>query len=264
MTLKNKLDKLDEILSGINPMVIAFSGGVDSSFLAHRATGIPGLKFIALTVKTIYMPSREISEAEEFCKLWKINHRVLSLGVPEPVKENPPERCYLCKKTLFSHIIEFATGNGYKYIADGSNADDMNSYRPGLKALHELSVKSPLAEAGLTKDEIRVAASEAGLSVWNKPSMACLLTRLPYNVEVTEKNLKMIDRAENLLFEKGFYGTRVRMHGEIARIECLPGYLDKLVNSPERDTIVKKFKEIGFRYVALDLEGYRSGSMDET
>lgn len=262
MNLHDKLNHLDTILSGLNPLLIAFSGGVDSSFLVYRASGIKGLKMAAVTVKTIYIPDIELNEAVEFCRQHKIDHRILNIDVPDAVKNNPPDRCYLCKKHIFSKILEFASLNNFKYLADGSNFDDMNSYRPGLKALSELSVRSPLAEANLTKEEIRTALKEAGLEIWNKPSMACLLTRLPYNTLITEKDIKMIEEAENVLFEKGFFGTRVRKHGEIARIECLQGFMEKLINSSERNEIIQRLKEIGFRYITVDLEGYRSGSMD--
>ena len=261
--ISRKLNNLDKILSGMDSVAIALSGGVDSSFLVHRASQIKGLKVLAITVRTPYMPSRETNEAREFCNNYNIPIEVLEIDFPdETIRNNPPERCYLCKRHLFSHLIEFARQKGYSHIADGSNADDTKSYRPGLRALSELSVRSPLAESELTKNDIRQASKKAGVPIWDKPAMACLLTRLPYNVNVTEKDLKMIDEAEYFLFEKGFYGTRVRKHGDIARIECMPGFIEKMVNSPERDFITDKLKKIGFRYVSLDLEGYRSGSMD--
>lgn len=262
MTIQEKLDRLDKSLISLNPLMIAFSGGVDSTFLLYRASMIPEIEVTAVSVKTPYIQSREITEAEEFCKSRNIEHIVINVAIPETVKKNTPDRCYYCKKHLFSQIIEIASKSGYKSVADGSNADDPGSYRPGLKALAELSVKSPLLEAGITKAEIREELKKYGLAIWDRPSMTCLLTRLPYNSSITEAELKMLEDAENFLFEKGFYGTRVRKHGEIARIECLPGYIERFVNSPERNSIVKKLKELGFRYISLDLEGYRSGSMD--
>ncbi|MGQ9620042.1 MAG: ATP-dependent sacrificial sulfur transferase LarE [Bacteroidales bacterium] len=264
MNLQQKLINLDTILSGMNPLVIAFSGGVDSSFLLYRASLIKDLKVMAVTVKTPYIPARETIEAIEFCKKFNIEHHIMNFDLFQTISHNPPDRCYWCKKHLFSKILEFARMNNFKYVADGSNYDDLNSYRPGLKALSELSVRSPLFEADFTKEDIRNILKEDGITIWDKPSMSCLLTRLPYNTDFTEKELRMVDKAEDFLFEKGFYGTRVRIHGDIARIECLPGFIDKFINSSERDIIVKKFKEIGFRYISLDLEGYRSGSMDLT
>ncbi len=260
--VNNKLKNLDSILKSISPAVIAFSGGVDSSFLVYRASKIKDMKTMAVTLKTLYTPSIDINGAIDFCKKYGIEHHILDIEFPEIIRNNPPGRCYLCKKHLFGHLIEFAIQNNYRYVADGSNADDLKSDRPGLKANSELSVISPLAEAGLTKDDIRKAAKKEGLPVWNKPAMTCLLTRLPYNTTIKEKEIKMIEEAENFLFEKGFFGTRVRMHGDIARLECLPGFMNKFVNEPERIDVVKKLKEIGFRYVSLDLEGYRPGSMD--
>jgi len=262
MNLQDKLKNLDSILSSLDPLLIAFSGGVDSSFLVFRASKIKGLKMTAITVKTIYIPEYEINETYEFCNKYKINHKILEIEVPDVVKNNPLDRCYWCKKHIFNHILQFAANNGFKFVADGTNSDDRKSYRPGLKALSELSVKSPLAEANLTKDDIRTALKESGIEIWNKPSMACLLTRFPYNTEVTEKDIRIVETAENILFEKGFYGTRVRKHGEIARIECLPGFIEKLVNNSEKNEIIKSLKELGFKYITIDLEGYRSGSMD--
>jgi len=261
---EKKLISLDSLLLQLNPVVIAYSGGVDSSFLVHRASLVSGLKSAAVTIKTPYVPDRELRDAVNFCKRYGIRHHIVHIEFPEAVRNNPPERCYLCKKFLFSRLKEFAAMNGYAYIADGSNADDLKSYRPGLKALSELGISSPLAESGLTKEEIRKASKNATLPTWDNPSMACLLTRLPYNVTITEKELKMVEEAENFLFENGFYGTRVRMHGSIARLECMAGYMERFISGPDREFIIRKLKDIGFRYITLDLEGYRSGSMDLT
>lgn len=257
-----KLINLDAILLQLNPLVIAYSGGVDSSFLVHRASLVKGLKSTAVTIKTPYVPEREIADAVSFCKNYGIEHHIIQIEFPEAIRNNPPDRCYLCKRYLFSRLREFAGINGYHFLADGSNANDLTSYRPGLKALAELGVRSPLAESGLTKEAIRKASKDAGLPTWDNPSMACLLTRLPYNVTITEKELRMVEEAESFLFENGFYGTRVRMHGSIARLECMPGFMEKFISGPNREIIIKKLKDIGFRYISLDLEGYRSGSMD--
>lgn len=256
------LIELDSLLKELKSFVIAFSGGVDSSFLVYRAQSLKSLKMVAVTIRTPYIPAREINEAVEFANTHGINHHIIDLSFPEIIKHNPRDRCYLCKKILFDKVKIYALENGYKYILDGTNADDTSTNRPGIKALKELGVRSPLAEAGLTKKEIREFMKKEELPAWDKPSMACLLTRFPYETEVSEEMLKLIENAENYLFEKGYPGTRVRLHNDIARIECLPGYIEKIVNDPARETIVNNLKNFGFRYVSLDLEGYRSGSMD--
>jgi uncharacterized protein len=259
---ESKSEKLNNILRGLVSAVIAFSGGVDSSFLLYRANKIKKLKIAAVTIKTPYIPQREIDEATEFATRYGINHHILELDFPEIVRHNPVERCYLCKKTLFTNILNFAKKNNYEYILDGSNSDDTGEYRPGMKALKEMAIRSPLLEAGLTKNDIRESLHNEGLEIWDKPAMACLLTRIPYNTEIRPEALRTIEEAENILFEKGYPGTRVRMHGDIARIECLPGYLEKIILSPERDHIVARLKKLGFRYISLDLEGYRTGSLN--
>jgi uncharacterized protein len=258
---ESKSIKLDSILRDLGSFVVAFSGGVDSSFLVFRASRIK-VRMTAVTIRTPYMPAREINEATEFALSYGIEHKILELDFPEIIRHNPKERCYLCKRILFTKISEFASENGYQNIVDGTNSDDSGEIRPGLKALNELSVRSPLAEASLTKSEIRELLMKEGIAVWNKPAQACLLTRIPYDTAVSGGMLKMISRAEDYLFEKGFQGTRVRLHGEVARIECLPGYFSKIINNPEREQIVEHLKKLGFRYISLDLEGYRTGSMN--
>jgi uncharacterized protein len=258
--IKSRLDKLDSILKDLKSFVVAFSGGVDSSFLLHRAYLI-GLKdVLGVTIHTPYIPQSEIDDAVEFTSAYGINHRIIELAFPESVRDNPPERCYLCKKTLFSELISFAHKSGFSYVVDGTNADDTGEYRPGLRALTELSVRSPLMEAGLTKSDIREISRNTGLPVWNKPALACLLTRIPYNTMVNEPLMRMIEKAEEFLSRKGFPGVRVRVHGDLARIECPLPDLAKIIHSPIREQITDYFKEIGFRYVSLDLEGYRTGS----
>lgn len=259
---KNKSTKLSSILWDLNSFVIAFSGGVDSSFLTYFANSTGNLKMEAVTLRTPYIPVREINEAVEFAKTHGVKHTILDLDFPDIIRHNPVDRCYLCKKILFSKIAEYAAKNGYRYIVDGTNADDIKTVRPGLKALNELSVKSPLAEAGITKKEIREFLLKEGLEIWDKPAMACLLTRIPYETEISEGMLRMIESAEDYLSDKGYPGTRVRVHNDIARLECMPGYLEKIIHDPDRKLIVDNLKNLGFRYISLDLEGYRSGSMD--
>jgi uncharacterized protein len=260
--ITNKLENLDNILKDLKSLVIAFSGGVDSTFLLHRASQIKKLKIAAITIRTSYIPKREIDEAAEYCKTNGINHSIIDVSFPDEIRHNPVERCYLCKKLLFSHIRSFADKNGYQFIVDGSNADDNGDFRPGLKALEEMGIRSPLMESGLIKHEIRKLSQLAGLPTWDKPAYACLLTRIPYDTKVTEKDLRMVEKAEQFLFEKGFPGTRVRIHGDTARIECLPGYINKIIQEPERGHIINNLKNIGFRYISLDLEGYRTGSLN--
>jgi uncharacterized protein len=260
--LNRKLENLDTILKDLKSFVIAFSGGVDSTFLLHRASILKRLKIAAITIKTPYIPKREIDEAVEFCATHGIDHTILDLSCPEEIIYNPLDRCYLCKKLLFSHIKTFAEEHNFRYIADGSNADDNGDFRPGLKALEEMGIRSPLMESGLVKHEIRELSRKEGLPTWEKPAYACLLTRIPYDTKVTENDLRMVENAEQFLFEKGFPGTRVRIHGDVARIECLPGYLSKIIQEPERDHIINNLKKIGFRYISLDIEGYRTGSFN--
>jgi len=259
---ETKSIELNSILKDLKSFIIAFSGGVDSSFLAYRAKMLGNLKIMAVTVRTPYIPSREINEAVEFADAYGINHKIIDIEFPEIIRHNPLERCYLCKKTLFTRIAEYGRKNDYKHIADGTNADDKGEFRPGLKALKELDIRSPLAEAGLTKQDIRLLSKQAGLMLWDKPAMACLLTRIPYETEINDVTLRMVEKAEDILFERGYPGTRVRAHGDTARIECLPGYLERIINDPGRELIVSDLKKIGFRYISLDLEGYRTGSMN--
>lgn len=258
--IEKKSDKLDSILRGLKSAVIAFSGGLDSSFLLYRASTIKKLRYVGVTITTSYMPDKEINDAIEFAHKYSLNHKILNFSFPEEIRDNPPDRCYLCKRYLFSSLADFAKSNNFEAILDGTNADDVNEYRPGLKALTELHIKSPLLEAGLTKQEIRELSRKSGLPVSEKPAMACLLTRLPYNTRVTEDILRKVEEAENILFEFGCMGARVRVHGDLARIECLPGYIEKIIHKSDREYIVSSFKKLGFRYVSLDLEGYRPES----
>ena len=260
--VQDKLKKLDSILKDLKSFVIAFSGGVDSTFVLHRASQLWRVKVAAVTIRTIYIPKREIDEAVAFCKTHGIEHTILDISFPEEIRFNSVDRCYLCKKQLFVQIKKFADENSFNHIVDGTNGDDNGDFRPGLKALKEMGIVSPLMEAGLTKQEIRELSQKAGLPTWDKPAYACLLTRIPYDTIITEKDLRMVEEAEHFLFEKGYFGTRVRLHGDIARIECMPGYLGKMVQDPDREHIIDNLRKIGFRYISLDLEGYRTGSLN--
>jgi len=254
--------KLDSILKDLSSFVVAFSGGVDSTFLLHRAHSVRKSGVIGITIRTPYIPKREIDEAIEFTSSFGIKHKIIDIAFPPMIRNNPVDRCYACKKTIFTDLLGFAKENNYPFVIDGTNADDIDEYRPGIKALTELGIRSPLLESGLTKQDIRELSQEDDLDIWDKPAMACLLTRIPYHTEVNEGVLRLVEDAEIMLLELGFPGTRVRIHGDLARIECLPGYFEKIVRNPQKEQIISNLKKIGFRYVSLDLEGYRTGSSD--
>ena len=255
-----KSSKLDTILKDLNSFVVAFSGGVDSTFLLHRAHKVRKSAIVAITIRTPYIPSREIDDAVEFTRSFGIKHKIIDIAFPEMIRNNPIDRCYLCKKAIFTDLLSFAKKNNFQFVVDGTNADDTGDFRPGIKALNELGIRSPLLEAGLTKKDIRELSREEDLDIWDKPAMACLLTRIPYDTEISQGTLRLVEEAENMLFELGYPGTRVRIHGDLARIECLPGYIEKIIHNPDKEHIISDLKKIGFRYVSLDLEGYRTGS----
>jgi uncharacterized protein len=255
-----KSSKLDTILKDLNSFVVAFSGGVDSTFLLHRAHKVRKSAIVAITIRTPYIPSREIDDAVEFTRSFGIKHKIIDIAFPEMIRNNPIDRCYLCKKAIFTDLLSFAKKNNFQFVVDGTNADDTGDFRPGIKALNELGIRSPLLESGLTKKDIRELSREEDLDIWDKPAMACLLTRIPYDTEISQGTLRLVEEAENMLFELGYPGTRVRIHGDLARIECLPGYIEKIIHNPDKEHIISSLKNIGFRYVSLDLEGYRTGS----
>lgn len=264
--LLDKYDRLKDYLASFGSVAVAFSSGVDSTFLLYAAKEALGDHAIAVTASSCSFPERELKEAKEYCQKMGIRHFVIKseeLEI-EDFSHNPKNRCYLCKHELFEKIGALAKEQGINEIAEGSNLDDNGDYRPGLQAVAELGVKSPLRHIGFTKQEIRELSQYLNIPTWNKQSFACLSSRFPYGDLINEKKLKMVDRAEQLLLDMGFHQLRVRIHGDVARIELLPDEFPKFMEEKTRLSVYKKFKEYGFSYVTLDVLGYRMGSMNET
>ncbi len=266
MENEEKLKRLTEYLRGLKSVAVAFSGGVDSTFLLSVAHEVLGDQAVAVTASSCSFPKRELKEAEAFCKKEGIRHFVCEseeLEI-EGFSQNPKNRCYLCKRELFEKIRTIADKNGIEAIAEGSNLDDDGDYRPGLQAVAELGIKSPLRACRLTKADIRALSRERGLPTWNKQSFACLSSRFVYGESITREKLAMVDQAEQLLLDLGFYQVRVRIHGMIARIEVQPQEFERLIRPEIREAITDKLTALGFTYVTMDLKGYRTGSMNET
>lgn len=263
--LHNKYRLLQDLLRSYGNVAIAYSGGVDSSLLSYVAHGALGDNAVSLTADAPVVPRSEFADSQAFCKRYGIRQVICHPNpiMMEEVRFNAPNRCYVCKKALFGSLFEEAAKLGVETIADGSNLDDLGDYRPGLKALEELQVKSPLREAGFTKADIRALSRELGLPTWSKQSNACLATRFPYGTEITAQKLSLVDKAESALSGMGFTQLRVRVHNDIARIEVPAVQIETLLRDENRTSIVDALKELGFAYVTLDLAGYRTGSMDE-
>ncbi|MBE5859154.1 MAG: ATP-dependent sacrificial sulfur transferase LarE [Butyrivibrio sp.] len=261
-----KYDDLIDMLKSYGSVAIAFSSGVDSTFLLYAAKEALGDKVIAITARSCSFPKRESNEAEAFCREQKIRHIFFEseeLEI-EGFAQNPTNRCYICKRELFENIKKMAKRENIAEVAEGSNLDDNGDYRPGLVAVAELGIKSPLREVGLTKDDIRALSKYLGLPTWDKQSFACLSSRFVYGETITREKLGMVEKAEQLLLDLGFHQVRVRIHGTIARIEIMPKEFPKLIEEEVRSRITASFKEFGFSYVTMDLIGYRTGSMNET
>lgn len=261
-----KKQRLEDNLRELGSVAVAFSSGVDSTFLLKVAHDVLGENAVAVTARSCSFPAREAQEADAFCHSQGIAQIIVDfdqLSV-EGVRENPKNRCYLCKKALFSKLCRIAAERGIPYVAEGSNMDDNGDYRPGMAAVRELGIESPLQKAALTKAEIRALSREMGLPTWDKPSYACLATRFVYGETITEEKLAMVDKAEQRLIDLGFRQTRVRIHDRLARIEVERDEFARLIQPQITEPLTRYLHELGFLYVALDLDGYRMGSMNKT
>ncbi len=260
--IRIKEQALTERIKAAGKLAVAFSGGVDSTYLLHKAHEVLGDGCIAVTVKSRVLTSEEFIWTSDFCSENGISQTIIDFdvfAVPE-FASNPPDRCYYCKRKIFESIKEAAFG--YE-VADGSNVDDTGDYRPGMRAIKELGISSPLKEAGLTKNDIRILSKEAGLPTWDQPSAACLASRFAYGEEITDEGLVRVAAAEKFIKDLGFAGIRVRVHGDIARIEADPDDVALLAYARTRKEISEELKHLGFKYVTIDMEGYRTGSMNE-
>src|SRR3990172_4971720 len=265
MNIEKKLKILKDTIKFMKSVVVAFSGGVDSTLVAKVSYDVLGAKALAVTARSETYPSYEYEEAKKIAKEIGISHITIDtseLNI-KGFAENPPNRCYFCKSELFGKLKEIAREKGYKNVADGANLDDTGEYRPGLDAAKELEVRSPLKESGLRKVDIREISKHLKLSNWDKPPYACMSSRFPYFQSITEEKLTIVAAAENYLRSIGLKQFRFKHHDTIARIEVLPEDITLLLQDGKRTEIVKKFKEIGYKYITIDMEGYRCGSMNE-
>jgi len=264
-SLKEKQDLLVHSLRNLDSAVVAFSGGVDSTVLLVKTKEVLGSAVVAATIRSPAVPEREFQNAVILAGQVGVRLLTVTPGefeIPE-IRMNPENRCYICKRALFKAMLDIASREGFSHVIEGSNWDDRRLYRPGMKALRELGIRSPLLAARLTIPGIRTLARDAGLDVWDKPSTPCLYTRIPYGEEITMKRLARIEKAEQYLYNLGIHEVRVRDHGDSARIEINPRQFDVIMEASVRMAVVIYFRDIGYNNVTLDLAGFRSGSMDE-
>ncbi len=262
--MDDKEIKLREYIVSLGRVAVAFSGGVDSTYLLSVAAEMLGDNAVAITSDSPALPGRELDDAKRVARHIGARHIILTTDeIIEQVRINSPDRCYHCKKHEFTKIISRAADEGITTILDGSNADDTGDYRPGMKATDELGVISPLLKFGITKNDIRRYSEERSLPVWDKPAYACLYSRIPYGRSLDRNELKRVELSEEFLISKGFRNCRVRCHGEVARIELLPADIETITSLPLREETAVRLRELGFRYITVDIEGYRTGSLNE-